>query len=62
LGFPITDGDVIHLFDRDKQKYVLYPYEGGKWTAGTPVVGVAESFWVAKTSPGNWTRDISIGV
>lgn len=56
LGFPISDGDVIHLFDRDRQKYVLHPYEDGKWTAGSPVVSVGESFWVAKTEPGNWTR------
>ena len=56
LGFPIAEGDVIHLFDRDRQKYVLYPYEGGKWTEGPPLVSVGESFWVAKTEPGNWTR------
>ncbi len=56
MEFPIANGDVVHLFDRDAQKYVLYPYENGKWTAGPPVVGVGESFWVAKTAPGNWTR------
>lgn len=56
LGFPISDGDVIHLFDRDRQKYVLHPYEGGKWTAGPPIVGLGESFWVAKKEPGTWTR------
>src|SRR5258708_425683 len=27
LGFPIGDGDVIHLFDRDRQQYCLYPYQ-----------------------------------
>ncbi len=60
LDFPIANGDVIHLFDRDQQKYVLYPYEGDKWTAGLPVVSVGESFWVAKTEPGNWTRHLSL--
>lgn len=56
LGFPIAEGDVIHLFDRDRQKYVLHPYENGKWTEGAPILGIAESFWVAKTEPGNWKQ------
>ena len=60
LEFPIGEGDVIHLFDRDRQQYVLYPYESGKWKAGTPVVSVGEAFWVAKTEPVNWTRNSSI--
>src|SRR6266700_1076954 len=51
LGFPISDGDVVHLFDRDRQKYVLHPFENSKWTAGPPVVGLGESFWVAKAKP-----------
>ncbi|HWX19958.1 MAG TPA: hypothetical protein VN578_08645 [Candidatus Binatia bacterium] len=55
LGFPIGNGDVIHIFDREKQKYVLHPYEDGKWSAGPPIVSVGESFWVAKADPGNWT-------
>jgi hypothetical protein len=56
LGFPIANGDVIHLFDRERQKYMLHPFEEGKWTAGAPVVSVGEAFWVAKTDQGNWTR------
>jgi hypothetical protein len=54
LQFPIGEGDVIHLFDRDQQKYVLYPHDGNAWQAGAPVVGVAESFWVAKRAGKNW--------
>lgn len=60
LKFPIANGDVVHLFDRERQKYVLHPYEGGKWVAGPPVISVGESFWVAKTQPGNWTRHFAI--
>ena len=56
LEFPIANGDVVHLFDRDKQQYVLHPYENGKWTAGTPMISVGEAFWIAKTEPGTWTR------
>ena len=56
LEFPITDGDVIHLFDRDKQQYVLYPYENGRWTTGAPLTSVGEAFWVAKREQGTWTR------
>lgn len=61
LGFPIADGDVIHLFDREKQKYLLYPHENGHWTSGSPSVGIGESFWVAKRTPANWVRNLTIG-
>ncbi|HET7624634.1 MAG TPA: hypothetical protein VFM25_05155 [Verrucomicrobiae bacterium] len=60
LSFPISNGDVIHLYDRDRQAYVTYPYEDGKWKSGPPMVSVGESFWVAKTVPENWSRDISV--
>jgi hypothetical protein len=60
LEFPIANGDVIHLFDREKQQYVLHPYEEGKWTAGAPMLSVGEAFWVAKTEPGHWTRSLSV--
>jgi hypothetical protein len=60
LGFPIADGDVIHLYDRDRQKYVLYPYDPVSWSTNPPIVSVAESFWVAKTSPGNWVRNLDL--
>jgi len=60
LGFPVADGDVIHLFDRDQQKYVLYPYSTSAWEKNPPMVGVGESFWVGKTNPGNWVRDFSM--
>ena len=60
LHFPIAEGDVIHLFDRDRQKYVLHPYEQDRWTAGLPVVGLGEAFWVAKAKPGNWTGNLVI--
>ena len=60
LDFPVTEGDVIHLYDRDKQAYVLYPYDSEKWASDSPVIGVAESFWVAKTVPGNWKQCLII--
>lgn len=60
LGFPITDGDVIHLFDRERQKYNLHPYTDGKWPAGQPLLGVGEAFWVAKTESRNWTQTLVI--
>ena len=60
LGFPVSDGDVIHLFDRDSQKYLIYPYPSKEWDSNPPVVGVGESFWVGKTSPGNWTRNFVV--
>jgi hypothetical protein len=58
LGFPATEGDVIHLFDRDSQKYVLYPFVAATWAANPPVVSVGESFWVAKKTAKNWTQNV----
>lgn len=57
LQFPIADGDVVHLYDREAQKYVIYSYQAGQWTPDVPVIRVAEAFWVGKTSPGTWTRN-----
>jgi hypothetical protein len=59
LHFPVAEGDVIHLFDREQQKYMLHPFENGKWVAGPPILSVGESFWVAKTQPGNWIRSVT---
>ena len=61
LKFPISEGDVVHLFDRDRQKYMLHPFENGKWTAGAPVLSMGEAFWVAKAEPGNWSKSFSLG-
>jgi hypothetical protein len=60
LEFPIGDGDVVHCFDRDRQTYVIYPFEGGKWQDEAPVVSLCESFWVAKTKAANWRVRIKI--
>lgn len=60
LGFPIADGDVIHLHDRDQQKCVTYPFDAAAWSSNPPIVGVGESFWVAKQSPKNWTGGFSV--
>ena len=58
LHFPVAEGDVIHLFDRDQQKYVLHPADAPEWNSSPPVVGVGESFWVAKQSAKNWIGNV----
>ena len=60
LTFPIGDGDVVHLFDRDRQKYVLYPFADGVWSNGAPVVSLCESFWIAKTDAANWVQTLVV--
>jgi len=60
LGFPIQEGDVVHLFDRDHQKYVIYEYDRKKWDSNPPILGVGESFWIGKTTPGNWVQTLVI--
>lgn len=58
LGFPATEGDVVHLFDRDTQKYVLYPFDTAKWASSPPVINVGESFWIAKKTAKNWNQNV----
>jgi hypothetical protein len=57
LGFPVSEGDIIHVFDNDRQKYILYPYnDAAKWAANPPTVNACEAFWVEKVSPKTWNR------
>jgi hypothetical protein len=60
LSFPISNGDAVHLFDRDGQRYHVYPYAESRWTAGEPVLAVGEAFWIAKTEPKNWIGNLVI--
>jgi hypothetical protein len=60
LGFPIDEGDVVHLFDTEQQKYVLYPYDEAVWETNPPILGVGESFWIEKNSARNWVRNFSV--
>ncbi|GEM_PF-395012 len=56
LGFPLTEGDVIHLFDHDKQEYVVYTFSQNKWSPSPPTLAAGEAFWVGKTSASNWVQ------
>src|SRR5947208_2878694 len=58
LVFPAAEDDVVHLYDRDRQKYVVYSFNSGKWSPEPPILGVGESFWVGKTFAGNWSRTL----
>jgi hypothetical protein len=60
LGFPFSEGDAVHLFDRDRQEYKIYTFGDSSWAANPPLVGVGESFWISKNSPGNWSRDFTV--
>lgn len=60
LNFPIEEGDVVHLFDRETQKSLEYTYASGVWLPRPPIVFAGESFWVAKKSPSTWTFDFSV--
>jgi hypothetical protein len=60
LGFPVGEGDVVHLFDRNQQKYVIHEYDPYEWESDPPVVGVGESFWIGKTTPANWIQNFSV--
>lgn len=56
LGLPFSDGDVVHLYDRDKQSYVEHRYPSRKWDLDPPLVAVGEAFWVGKSAPVNWVQ------
>lgn len=60
LNFPIGEGDVVNVFDRDQQKYSVYPYSVETWERNPPVIGVGESFWIGKKHPGNWVRTLGL--
>ncbi|MGC8742625.1 MAG: hypothetical protein ACP5T0_01945 [Verrucomicrobiia bacterium] len=56
LQFPVGEGDIIHIFDKDRQKYNIYSYDPKEREINSPIVGVGESFWVGKKSTANWVR------
>jgi hypothetical protein len=56
LQLPMFDGDVVHLFDRDRQDYAIHTYRDGKWTPTPPVIAIGESFWIGRTTAGNWVQ------
>jgi hypothetical protein len=60
LAFPLNEGDVVHVFNRDQQKYIIYNYPSKEWTNNPPVLAAGESFWVGKTAPANWVQDFTI--
>jgi hypothetical protein len=60
LAFPIAGGDVIYLFNRDQQQYEEHSYDPAAWASHPPILGVGESFWVAKDSSMNWVCDFSL--
>jgi hypothetical protein len=60
LNFPISDGDVVHLFDRDRQKYSLHSFQSGQWIPAAPLLSFGEAFWIAKGEPGNWMDGVKI--
>ena len=60
LQFPLSEGDTIQIFDRDRQEYVTYKYPSPVWEKNPPVIGICEAFWVQKTSPENWSRTLWI--
>lgn len=62
LQFPISDGDTIHVFDRDRQKYTVHSFEHGTWRAGPPILSIGEAFWVAKSEAGNWEMQRNVRI
>jgi hypothetical protein len=59
-GLPLASHEVPHLFDPDHQKYVIYEYDRKKWDSNPPNLGVGESFWIGKTTPGDWIQNPAI--
>jgi hypothetical protein len=58
LEFPISEGDVVHIFDRDKQRYVFCSFLNGGWKPHPPVIAAGEGFWIAKKDGRNWMGTI----
>lgn len=60
LQFPLTQGDSVQIYNRDKQEYVTYAYPSKQWEVDPPMVGIGEAFWVEKSSAENWVIDFTI--
>src|SRR6185503_10179373 len=58
LQFPIETGDVFHVFDSSKQKYVIYTYTPESWANNPVMLGLGEGFWSGKTTARNWVQTI----
>jgi hypothetical protein len=56
LGLPITDGDVIHVFDRKEQRYQVHKFPVKNWHSIQPTLGLCEGFWLGKAAAGKWTQ------
>jgi hypothetical protein len=62
LACPVSEGDVVHLFDRDRQKYVIFEYNEKSWQSNPPVVAVGEAFWIGKTKAENWIQSFALSL
>ena len=60
LGFPLAEGDVVHVFDRERQQYGLHPFENGRWSNGPAVISAGEGFWIAKSKPAVWKAKLDL--
>src|SRR5262249_1996559 len=60
LGFPMAAGDSIQWLEGEREDYVGNDYARAKWDETPPLISVAESFWIAKAAPGNWTQTASL--
>jgi hypothetical protein len=56
LGLPLSDGDVIHVFDRKQQRYQVYKFPVKNWHSVQPGLDLCEGFWCGKVSPGSWQQ------
>ncbi len=65
LGLSASLGlfDNVLLWDFGAQGYVTYTYTAPGWSSppGTPSVGVAESFFINSSAPGDWVRHFTVG-
>ncbi len=50
------------IFGDDRQVYVTYPFEEGKWTSGRPTLRMGGAFWVGKAEDGNRERDLVLAL
>ncbi|SVB97754.1 uncharacterized protein METZ01_LOCUS250608 [marine metagenome] len=60
LGFPTDEGLTVYQFSNGAYVIDNYDADFEEWDSGAgPTVGVAEGFWVLRSSAAAWTRSFS---
>lgn len=58
LGFPLSAGDAVSLYHRERKEYIEHRWDGARWNeeSGPPILQLGEAFWISKTESAVWLQ------